>query len=616
MPLNLEQRRLIRKHSLDVKHDYQLAAMRVSHADKLARLRERGGDYEQHSDPDGIAAIRWELKQQGLFPQEVINELLDRQSYIIWKNAVLSEIVDTIDVEVAARASGEVSRSPIGTEYFLDGDGGNNASDGLSVGNAWLDLDKFTESARSAGDIVTVKRGTTIDNGTDIAFTSDGTKADPIIIRADNANAFSTDVDLSITATATFTFGSKIVTYSSDISGVLSAGDWIYAASDDADEFAYEVDTVVTTTVTLFLPYKGAQAGSGKTTTNLGANPIWNTAAGDFQWQFNADDCWKVQGIHIRGTDAAGNVELNTAMYHAFKDCIFEGNGSGDSGLDCNDDTGLVYVLKCRFINQVWNLKNTPGSSGMSGTFRDCLFDGSSVGSSKGGVGDGIWAHIDFIDCEFKNHADSDINASTIHNASVLKLRNCILSSTTEINVNITSRGAGAVFSEDHDGSLNVSAQYSGIGSGSNTPIIESDTGTVRSGGGAISGKCTPSTNLGTNWELSRQLLFEIAFYATTTSKKYEIFFRPTATADWTADPTASELWIELEYWGHASNNFRRITKSTGVIDMNGSTTFTALDVTVEPSQAGVAYLRGYYAKTKESGKANTFFWDTVPVVT
>ena len=110
-------------------------------------------------------------------------------------------------------------------------------------------------------------------------------------------------------------------------------------------------------------------------------------------------------------------------------------------------------------------------------------------------------------------------------------------------------------------------------------------------------------------------MLFEIPFYATTDSKKYEVFFRPTATADWTADPTAAELWIELEAWGHATNNFRKITKSTGVIDMNGSTTFTALDVTVGPAQAGVAYLRGYYAKTKESGKANTFFWDVVPVV-
>ncbi len=72
-----------------------------------------------------------------------------------------------------------------------------------------------------------------------------------------------------------------------------------------------------------------------------------------------------------------------------------------------------------------------------------------------------------------------------------------------------------------------------------------------------------------------------------------------------------------MEYWGHASNNFRRIMKSTEVIDMNGLADYTeSLSVTVGPAQAGVLYLRGYYAKTKESGKANTFFWDLVPVVT
>ena len=49
---------------------------------------------------------------------------------------------------------------------------------------------------------------------------------------------------------------------------------------------------------------------------------------------------------------------------------------------------------------------------------------------------------------------------------------------------------------------------------------------------------------------------------------------------------------------------------------MNGSTTFTALDVTIAPSQAGVAYLRGFYAKRLEGGKLNTFIIDPLPVVT
>ena len=49
---------------------------------------------------------------------------------------------------------------------------------------------------------------------------------------------------------------------------------------------------------------------------------------------------------------------------------------------------------------------------------------------------------------------------------------------------------------------------------------------------------------------------------------------------------------------------------------MNGSTSWVSLEVTVAPGQAGVAYLRGWYAKPKESAKANTFFCDPLPEVT
>jgi hypothetical protein len=57
------------------------------------------------------------------------------------------------------------------------------------------------------------------------------------------------------------------------------------------------------------------------------------------------------------------------------------------------------------------------------------------------------------------------------------------------------------------------------------------------------------------------------------------------------------------------------IKKSTGTIDMNGSTSWQSLAVTAQPGQVGVVYLRGWYGKTKESGKANTFYIDPVPEV-
>src|SRR3990167_2378063 len=216
---------------------------------------------------------------------------------------------------------------------------GMTAGDTYYILNAWLDLDQFTEVARSAGDKVIIRRGANqCDDGTDLLFTSDGTITNPIIIEADYDNLWRDQVDLSATATATLTFGSKTVTYSVDISGVLAAGDWIYASGDDNREFAYEVASVSTVTATLYLPYKGNQAGSGKTMYNMQDNPLWNTAAGDFQWTFDTDEYWKVQGIHIRGTDVNGVVEIDSSVGHQFLNCIFEGNGAADWGINPMDD--------------------------------------------------------------------------------------------------------------------------------------------------------------------------------------------------------------------------------------------------------------------------------------
>lgn len=603
----------IEAEGLHIKHDTQLVFMRDSHATKILRVAP---DLDRVLNfPD---SIRWELKVGGdLSDAKIEQEVLDQRAYYQWKFDRLTEIVSLIDSEIRFRADDKVRRNPVGTTYYIDSDNGDDANDGLGTGTAWRYLDKFTEAARSAGDKAILRRGMTnrYDDGTDLLFTSDGTVDNPIIAEADSDDAFSDQVDLSVTATATLTFGSKTVTFSADVSSVVAAGDWIYASSDDNRVFAYEVDSVSTVTVTLFLPYKGDQAGAGKTMFNMQSTPIWNTAAGNFQAKLDSDDYWKFQCIHFRGTDTNGAFEVNNSALPLFKDCVFEGNGASDYGLKFVDDWIPARIDKCRFYNYLEGIGANTGFGGFIGEAGDCLFDGNSVANSRGmSASTGVDALL--TDCELKNHGDGDVRftASVVVSGTV-RLRNCILASTTELD-GIDVSLFGRAFIEDHDGTPGDTRQLTYLSSAEATPIIQSETTTVRSGGSTISIKVTPSTDLSSNWEHSRQKLFDLAFYATTDSKQYDVYFRPTATADWTADPVAGELWIEAEYWGHASNNFRRILKSTGVIDMNGSTAWAALSVTVMPAQAGVLYLRAYYAKTKESSKANTFFCDPIPVVT
>jgi len=220
--------------------------------------------------------------------------------------------------------------------------------------------------------------------------------------------------------------------------------------------------------------------------------------------------------------------------------------------------------------------------------------------------------------CEFKNHALGDIAyASGQCSIGGVRLRNCTLSSATEVDNHIAATQEFAnVFSEDHDGAVGDTRQLTWRSVAEGTPMLQSEDTIVRVGGSTYSIKVTPSTRIGTGSKYARILVLELPVYMAAASKTLTVYFRPGAIADWTADPLATELWAELEYWGHATNNFRTILKSTGVIDMNGDVSWQALTVTATPAQVGVAYLRVWYAKTKEAGDSNVFYCDPLIEIT
>ena len=198
-----------------------------------------------------------------------------------------------------------------------------------------------------------------------------------------------------------------------------------------------------------------------------------------------------------------------------------------------------------------------------------------------------------------------------------MNLKNTKLFSTNEFGSS-ASQVLGSYFVEDYDGTMGKNI-YRNIGAGLNvnTNLLESTTTVTRTGGGATSIQVIPSTNTTSIWDFNKIKLFEYPIYTNTTSKQYDVYFMSTSTAAWTADPLNTELWIECEYWAHDTNatSTRKVLKSTGVVDFNGSTAWQALSVTCVPTQTGINYLRGWYAKTKESGKMNEFFVDGKPVI-
>jgi len=490
---------------------------------------------------------------------------------------------------------------------------------GTSTANSYVVLDQFTEVARSAGDICIVRRGRTerIDDWSDLTYSSSGTIAAPIVIEADYDDTWGDEVDLSGTATATLTFGSKTVTFSADITGVLATGDWIYADSDNNREFAYEVASVDgdTVTVTLYLPYKGAQAGAGVTMYNIQDNPVWGTANGDFHWNRTSRYSWKTQGITIRGTDGNGIIQIDSsAGVNEFIDCVFIGDGASSYAMSIQDDYYYIFLKKCRIgtnSNAICWL--SPEVFGIL-EIKDCLLEPGNV-SPFHGASSNQTVILKMYESTLNSGTYSTIVYFGGSYFANIYGRNVTFIGGSSYDVRIATnkpKDINYVLIEDYDGTKGDTRQQFGTATVAGTFQIQSETGTVREDGATTSIKVSPTTNLSTAWDASRLQLFELPIHATTDSKTYTVYFN-LPDANFTVDPTATELWIELEAWGHATNNYRKTTKSTGTITGDG--TWRALTLTVAPAQAGVAYLKCYYCKTKEAA-SNIFYCDPFVVIT
>ena len=500
-------------------------------------------------------------------------------------------------------------------------------NNGLATTTAFTSLDAFTEAARTAGDIAFVRRNTASTTGvSDLNFTSDGTIASPIQISADNDNLWN---DASTTAqTYTVAVATSTLIASATITG-MQAGDWFYVTGDCTQtynstvlnqcEYFYEVASISGTQLSLYMPYKGDQTGAGNSLVNLGKNPQWNVTTGSFAWLFDTDNYWFVKGLDIRSTSASGVVGVTTSIGHTFMDTILNTNGVSVNGFTILSDAYNISVNKMRFLGGVdfFNIGAGTESYGTL-TVRDSLLDGGAVANS-----DTIAGFQDVLILGSYNISLSDTVAQRFVTTASLpgvdssfKSRNLILRPVTNTFLS-NAVIPGYMFFEDFNGTIGDNrANNYGAGTNSNIQLLLS-TSTLRSGGGPTAIEVRPTTNTTSIWDFNKIKLFEYPIYTNTTSKQYDVYFRNATSTEFTTDPTTSELWIQCEYWAHDTNatSTRKIKKSTGVLDFNGSTAWQNLTVTCQPSQTGILYLSGWYAKTKEASQSNIILIDNTPVI-
>jgi hypothetical protein len=492
--------------------------------------------------------------------------------------------------------------------FFIDFNGGLDANAGTSAGAAWQTLEKFSEATRTAGDIAWVRNGVTHPAiTTDIGVASDATRAAPIVVKADDGTQWPTD-KTTLTNTYTLTYGSTSVT-SSATESQLAAGKQVYFGTET--NHIHEVMTVSGTAVTIWPPYRGDLTGASNAGVMLPSKPLVDFSAGSFQIGMSSDDFWIWHGLELKdGADSVGMIRLaNSPGVISYMTFTF-GATSGVEGIEFVNSN--AYLSRCRFLGPI-----STGSIRLTNSevfCIDCLFDGDSETGSIGAMHTASKSQGTYVNCEFKNHSTGDIQL--IGEEGRVFLRNCKLDSTTNFDGYIVSANHIEIYSEDHDQVIGDNRVFFSWDETEDEAGLRTETTTVRSGGSDRSVEITPSSNLNAQTDPdptgepgefgSRFDIFgEAVFYQAAESKTYTIHFNAPA-ANFTAAPTATELYIELEYWETATA--RKKLRSTGTIAADG--TWDPLTVTATNAIAGEVFLHAYYAKTKEGGKTNVLFCD------
>lgn len=515
------------------------------------------------------------------------------------------------------------------TVYYIDFDCVANPNttcgNGLASTTPFSGIDEFTDVARNAGDIAFVRRGVaSTTNITDVVFTSDGDVNNPITITADYDGIWP-ETFASSTPTATVTFGSKFVALSASSTQLQTPNKWVYFQGDCAEtynpyalnpcEYAYEVASTSPSGLDLYLPYKGTLSGSGINMRIASSAPQWNTDAGDFQWVMSRDNSWIFKGLWLRSTDTACALSpFNSNVL--VRDFILTGNGTTDCGIGRPSLIDSIFQ-KLRITGVVAGIQS--GSNEMAFSLYDALIDlGTGPAISQNLLGGQNIAYM--ADVEFRATAA----ISTI-DSTLLYIRNY---TGANANSGFTSDKGVSIFNEDRYSSVGLNSSIKGNTDSNNGTTTLSSSDNLRAGGGPKNLFVYPPTGTGDTGISTRLFpqsyikLFEYPIYADTSSKTYSMYFMATSSTAFNSAPFTStqtgsstpEMYIECEYYNETSGADRFLKRSNTASAFAADGTWDPISVTCQPTQSGILYLRGWYAKPND-GRSNWFYMDTTPVI-
>jgi hypothetical protein len=353
--------------------------------------------------------------------------------------------------------------------------------------------------------------------------------------------------------------------------GVISANDWLYVSGDDQRIHAYEVNSVSTTTVTTFLPYAGLNSGSGLTITNMGTNPQYGDGTSQYQIEFYNDSNWIIRGLYdyTNNSGSYGSFRVRFSRGITLSQVVAEdAAGYSDTGFSLTG-VGQCMVENFRAINQEYGFRIS------SGVGDDCVI--------KNGLIDGTTFSAGIlIDSPFNALVEQvEFGVYYVFRAfsaetGCPKVRNCDFGAATVIADGYDDYALLNINIEDFE-SVGDFARVKGEDAIGSHRFLANDGTTVRTGGASNSLKVIPPS------VMEKDILAEEAIYATTDSKTYTYYFKTNDSSEWTANLTADDLWIEADYWAHATNRTRITKKSTGTVNFTGSTSWQSISITIQP---------------------------------
>lgn len=554
-----------------------------------------------------------------------LQEELNRPDEIKYCEEKITRIQDKVLLaaeEIKLRAQKLVTRTIIGTTYYMDFNGATGTLTGtwtfanLSAtvtanadGNALAEL--------SVGDYIRVSDGTQWYKVTAVTnnntFTISPAFQQTTVTDTTGASKYN-DYD----GTAIATPFVHLNQYTTDT--VRSAGDTLKVRANQTHVYKnIQINFDEDGTVASYLTVKGCDSSDDPFGDASDVKPIINFKTSGAEMYLYDDNFWLLQNLDIRGNNenTSGGVFCSGGIA-GFKidSCILRGNTIGLYFLIVNI-IACPIITNCNFYsNDYYNVELDYLFYSASTIFRDCTFDAGSTtpadsniyiykyasGYPRGDVG------LFLENCSFSQTTATIYDIYNYYGVGVyVSTRNCKFN--TELYSNVES-----VAIEKHEDYQQVKGDNK-IRVGGGLGTITKDTSVTRVGGAsssalmrAFTSSFSPLNPLTIRGYTSHGVDADFKIWCPASTQTITIYIRSYGV--WTVYPTASELFVEANYLDEGSGGHRARVVSNDVIA--DETTWVAFDVTLTPAQAGWVYLTVNLGKYEAS---KGIYVDIKPVI-